>query len=63
MYYRGWLNVSSSVMQTSDGTAEGLRWDHTELVPSIEEVQKALKLFKPDKAVGPDRIPSDLACF
>jgi len=46
--------------ETSEGTAEGLRWDRTEPVPSIEEIEKALRTMKPDKAVGPDGIPCEL---
>jgi len=37
-----------------------LRWDRNEPVPSIEEVEKALKSMKPDKAAGPDGLPTEL---
>jgi len=37
-----------------------LEWDRTEPVPSIEETEKASKSLKPDKAIGPDGIPSEV---
>jgi len=39
---------------------EGLRWDRTEPVNSIEEIEKALKSLKPDKAAGPDNLTAEL---
>jgi len=45
---------------TSEGAAEGLRWDRKEPVPSVEEIEKALKSMKPGKAVGPDKIPAEM---
>ena len=46
--------------QISDITVEGLGWDRTAPVPSIQEIEKALESLKPDKAVGPDGIPSEM---
>jgi len=50
----------NSPPDTSEGAAEGLRWDRKEPVPSVEEIEKALKSLRPGKAVGPDKIPADM---
>jgi len=52
--------VSQCAPNTSEGVAEGFRWDRSEPAPSIGEIEKALKSLKPGKAVGPNNIPAEL---
>ena len=53
-------NATRRTSQTSDNTVEGLGWDRTEPAPSIQEIEMALESLKPDKAVEPDGIPSEM---
>ena len=53
-------DATQRTSETSDNTTARLGWDRTEPVPSIEETEKAWKSLKPDKAVGPDGIPSEM---
>ena len=52
--------VSQCAPDTSEGAAEGLRWDRSEPAPSLGEIENALKTLKPGKAVGPDNILAEL---